>query len=93
MAGSGTRETRAGAGGPEDRIRSIYAARSAASGRSTAGDFARLKSSDPERSLRAAYMSHLSKAKEAVPREAGGLSENVLRRAYVAHTIPGRRSR
>jgi len=77
------KEARAGA--PEDRIRSIYAARSAASGASSGGDFAGIKTSDPDRSLRAAYLSHLSKPAEAVPREGGGLTETVLRRAYVAH--------
>ena len=73
------------AGGPEDRIRSIYAARSAASGMSSGGDFASIKIADPNRTLRAAYMSHLSKPTEQAPREGGGLTETVLRRAYVAH--------
>ena len=45
------------------------------------------KLSDPDQSLRAAYMAHLSKPKEEFPREGGGLSESVLRRAYVAHII------
>jgi len=93
MARSGTRETRTGAGGPEDRIRSIYAARSAASGRSTTGDFVRIKSSDPDRSLRAAYLSHLSKSKEEAPREARGPGESALRKAYLARTIAHGRSR
>ena len=50
------------------------------------GDFARIKTSEPDQSLCAAYMSHLFKAKEQVPREAGP-SESVLRRVYVAHII------
>jgi hypothetical protein len=82
-----TRETRAGVAEPRDRIRSIYAARSAASGASPTGDFARIRTSDPGQSLRTAYVSHLIKAKDEAPREGGGLSDSALRRAYVAHAI------
>lgn len=89
MARAGARET--GSVGPEGMIRSIYAARSAASGGSSAGDFARMKSADPDRSLRAAFLSRLSKSKQEAPREGGDLSQNVLRSAYVAHTIRGSR--
>ena len=86
MAKDETRAARAGVGGPQDMIRSIYAARSAAAGTSSGGDFARIKISNPDHSLRAAYVSHLSKPKEEAPRDAGP-SENVLRKAYVAHII------
>ena len=92
MANDETREARAGVGGPEDTIRSIYAARSAVSGTPSGGDFAGIKIADPDQSLRAAYLSHLFKAPEQVPREARP-SDNVLRRAYVAHIMAHAASR
>jgi len=91
MAKGGTREMRGGLGEPQDTIRSIYAARSAAADTSSSGDFAHMKTSDPDQSLRAGYMSHLFKPREEVPREASP-SESVLRKAYVAHIIADRGS-
>lgn len=87
------RERWTGAGEPQDRIRSIYAARSGASGASSAVDFTRMKLADPAQSLRMAYLSHLTPAKAETPREAADLSDNVLRRAFLAHTVGGTGSR
>jgi hypothetical protein len=87
MAHDDTRGARAGVAEPQDRIRSIYAARSAASGLSAPGDFARIKTSDPDRSLRTAYMAHLFAARPVVALEASLPSEDALRRAYLAHAI------
>ena len=65
------RERWTGAAEPQDRIRSIYAARSGASGASSAVDFTRMKLADPAQSLRMAYLSHLTPAKAETPRESG----------------------
>jgi hypothetical protein len=87
MAHDDTRGARAGAAEPRDRIRSIYAARSAAFATSAPGDFARIKTADPDRSLRTAYMAHLFTARAAAAPDASPPGEDALRRAYVAHAI------
>jgi hypothetical protein len=89
MAEDEVREARAELREPQDTIRSIYAARSAVSGMPSTGDFAGIKTADADQSLRSAYMSRLFKPKEEAPREGGRLSEDALRRAYIAHTIAG----
>ena len=93
MAKAGPRETRAAVAEPQDRIRSIYAARSAASATPSGGDVARVKLANPDQSLRAAFLSHLSRAKEELPREGSPPSDSVLRRAYVADIRGGSGSR